>query len=66
MTPRLAIVLSVFLLATRALTAPTLIIVMGAPGVDEYARQFKKWSGQWTETTQKAKATLHIIGIQDK
>ena len=58
--------LGTLLLATRVLAAPTLIVVMGAPGEEEYAHQFKKWSGQWTEATQKAKATLHIIGIQDK
>ena len=66
MTQRLVVILSVLLLATRVLAAPTLIVVMGAPGEEEYARQFKKWVGQWTEATQKAKATLHTIGIQDK
>ena len=66
MTPRLTILLGILLLSTRAIATPTLIVVIGAPGEEEYARQFKKWSGQWTEVTKKAKATLHIIRIQDK
>ena len=66
MIPRLAIALTTLLLATRVLAAPTLIVVMGAPGEEEYARQFKKWSGQWGEAAQKAKATLHTIGTGDK
>ena len=66
MIPRLTILLGILLLATRAMAAPTLIIVIGAPGEEEYARQFKKWVDQWTKATQKAKATLHTIGIQDK
>ncbi len=66
MTQRLVVMLGALLLATRVLPAPTLIVVMGAPGEEEYTRQFKKWSGQWGEAAQKAKATLHTIGIGDK
>ncbi|MDP7010640.1 MAG: hypothetical protein QF685_04615 [Verrucomicrobiota bacterium] len=66
MTQRLAIILSALLLATHVLAEPTLIVVMGAPGEEEYTRQFKKWTGQWGEAAQKAKATLHTIGIEDK
>ena len=66
MTQRLVVMLGALLLATRVLAAPTLIVVMGAPGEEEYARQFKKWSEQWAEAAQKAKATLHTIGTQDK
>ena len=65
-TPRLTILLGILLLSTRAIATPTLIVVIGAPGEEEYARQFKKWSEQWGEATQKAKATLHTIGIQEK
>ncbi len=66
MTPRLTILLGILLLSTRAIATPTLIVVIGAPGEEEYARQFKKWSEQWGEATQKAKATLHTIGMQEK
>ena len=66
MTQRLTIILSALLLATHVLAAPTLIVVMGAPGEEEYTRQFKKWSGQWGEAAKKAKAALHTIGIEDK
>lgn len=64
---RLAIIFAAaLLLASRVLATPTLIVVTGAPGEEEYTRQFKKWSEQWTEAAQKAKATLHTIGIEDK
>jgi len=63
---RLAIIFAALLLANRVLATPTLIVVTGAPGEEEYTRQFKKWSEQWTEASQKAKATLHPIGIEDK
>ncbi len=66
MTQRLTIILSALLLATDVLAAPTLIVVMGAPGEEEYTRQFKKWSGQWGEAAKKAKAALHTIGTGDK
>ena len=66
MTQRLVVMLGALLLATHVLAAPTLIVVMGAPGEEEYARQFKEWSDQWGEAAQKAKATLHTIGIEDK
>jgi len=66
MTQRLTIVFAALVLATRVLAAPTLIVVIGAPGEEEYARQFKKWSQQWSEAAKKAKATLHTIGTQEK
>ena len=66
MTQRLTIVFAALVLATRVLAAPTLIVVIGAPGEEEYDRQFKKWSQQWSEAAKKARATLHPIGTKDK
>ncbi|MBL69731.1 MAG: hypothetical protein CMO74_15020 [Verrucomicrobiales bacterium] len=55
-----------FLFATSTHAAPTLILINGAPGTEEYGRLFKKWAGQWEATAKQGKAELHQVSGKDK
>jgi len=57
---RWAILFTMFL-ALRAISAPTLIVVTGAPGTEEYGKLFNKWAGQWEAAAKQAKARFHQV-----
>lgn len=48
--------------ATARADRPTLIVVVGAPGDDEYGEVFAEEVKQWRDTAAAAEATLHVIG----
>lgn len=39
-----------------------LILVIGAPGTEEYATKFKTWAERWEEAAQRAGITCTVIG----
>jgi hypothetical protein len=39
-----------------------LILLIGAPGTDEYRDHFSKWAGRWKETAERAEIDCTIIG----
>ena len=39
-----------------------LILVIGAPGTEEYATNFKTWAARWKEAAQRAGITCTVIG----
>jgi hypothetical protein len=41
---------------------PTVVVVVGAPGAEEYAPQFQKWSEQWRAAAGKGGADFKLIG----
>jgi hypothetical protein len=42
-----------------------LILVIGAPGTEEYATNFKTWAARWKEAAQRAGITCTVIGKSD-
>jgi hypothetical protein len=58
-----------YLIATLALVssvmddaAPTVIVVVGAPGTEEYAAEFEEAAGLWQQAAEEAGADWHCIG----
>jgi len=45
---------------------PTVIVLTGAPGSDEYGRLFTKWTGQWKQAATKGGADFHHLGKVEK
>ena len=39
-----------------------LILVIGAPGTEEYAEKFRTWAGRWEEAAQRAGISRTVIG----
>jgi hypothetical protein len=39
-----------------------LILVIGAPGTEEYAKNFRTWAGRWEEAAQRAGIACTVIG----
>ena len=50
--------------ATAATNAPrpTVIVVVGAAGEEEFGKQFAEWSAKWTTAAAKASAKSVLIG----
>ena len=44
---------------------PTVIVVVGAAGDDEYGQNFAKWAGLWEKTSREAGAKYITIGLKD-
>jgi hypothetical protein len=45
---------------------PSVIVVTGAPGTEEYGQDFVKWADQWKAASKKAKATFRQVGKAKK
>src|SRR5262245_30307329 len=41
---------------------PTVIVVVGAPGAEEYAPQFREWSERWRTAAEKGGAEFKLVG----
>ena len=41
----------------------TIIVMIGAPGEDEFGKNFEKWGGLWAEAAQKGGANHIVIGL---
>ena len=64
---RLALLVIPFLAGLLAAAdKPTVIVVTGAPGTDEYGELFAKWTNQWEEVAKQAKATFRKVGPSKK
>jgi hypothetical protein len=44
---------------------PTVIVVVGAAGEDEFARSFSQWAGHWDQAAQAAGAKQIVVGLKD-
>lgn len=54
---------SLFLLQTPEVdTRPDVVIVMGAPGSEEYGERFHDWATKWTTAARQANARVTVIG----
>jgi hypothetical protein len=43
----------------------SVILVVGAPGSEEYGKQFSQWAGQWKAAAEKGGAALRVIGLDE-
>ncbi|WP_250846661.1 hypothetical protein [Aquisphaera insulae] len=41
---------------------PTVIVVVGAPGDEEYGGEFRRWAGLWRSAAEKGSAAFVLIG----
>ncbi|MBN1363090.1 MAG: hypothetical protein JW993_20995 [Sedimentisphaerales bacterium] len=44
---------------------PAVIVVVGAPGTDQYASEFAEWAGRWEQACAKSGARFTAIGLED-
>lgn len=64
---RVALILLPFVVVLLgAAEKPSVIVVTGAPGTEEYGRDFAKWADQWNAASEKAKATFRQVGKVNK
>ncbi len=45
---------------------PTVIVVVGASGADQYASEFAEWAGRWRQACEKSDARFTAIGLEDR
>lgn len=64
------LLLAIVVLSARPATAAetpgqsSVIIVVGAPGADEYGRSFAQWAGHWEAAARKGGARSTVIGLK--
>src|SRR5262245_38482115 len=58
------IVTTVLLLLATLITPskPTVVVIVGAPGAEEYAPQFREWAKRWGSAAKKGGADFTLIG----
>jgi hypothetical protein len=49
---------------SNANAQPTVILVVGAPGEDEYGLQFAQWAKTWEKVCQEAQAKTFVLGLE--
>jgi len=42
----------------------SVIVLVGAPGTDEYGEQFREWADQWREASERAAADFALVGVE--
>ena len=52
-------------LFTTDSAADSVIVVVGAPGTEEYAQQFFEWADRWQKICNKADAEFHSVGMTE-
>ncbi|HWB08442.1 MAG TPA: hypothetical protein VG826_04430 [Pirellulales bacterium] len=53
------------LLGLGAGERPTVLVVVGAEGTEEYGRQFRQWAGRWKDACEKGHADFAAIGLDE-
>lgn len=61
----LAVIITLLLLGGNAPEKPTVIVVIGAPGDDEYAPMFHAWGEKWRAAAEKANAQFALVAGAD-
>ncbi|HVX14649.1 MAG TPA: hypothetical protein VHC22_25905 [Pirellulales bacterium] len=63
--------LSIVLLPLLTLLAPepsdraTVLVVVGAPGTEEYGKSFRAWTDRWRQAAERGGASSIVIGLDD-
>src|SRR6266545_2480346 len=50
---------------TNTEESATVLVVVGAPGEEEYGKNFAKWAGLWEEASRKGRAHYLSIGLSN-
>ena len=53
------------LLGSDASDPPVVIVVVGAPGSEEYGKQFRAWAERWKQAAERGGASFTAIGLDD-
>lgn len=53
------------LFVADAQPAPSVVVVVGAPGTDEYGRLFREWAERWQQAAARGQAQFSVIGLAD-
>ncbi|HVX62649.1 MAG TPA: hypothetical protein VHC19_18665 [Pirellulales bacterium] len=51
--------------SAAAVSAPSVLVVVGAPGAEEYGKQFRQWAERWREAAERGKARFALIGLDE-
>jgi len=54
------------LLAQNAEERPAVLVVVGAPGTDDYAKQFRQWAARWRQAADRGGAEFVAIGLESE
>lgn len=44
---------------------PTVLVVVGAPGTEEYGKQFRTWAERWRQAAKRGGAVCTCLGLED-
>lgn len=58
----IGILILILLLTSTAPSKPAVIVVVGAPGAEEYVPQFQEWSERWRIAAEKGSADFKVVG----
>ncbi len=56
------LLLTISLVLSAEPETQTVLVVVGAPGTDEFADQFRKWANRWQETAKRGEAEFLSVG----
>ena len=51
-------------IAASAADRPTVLVVVGADGTEEYGKQFRQWAERWEAAAKKSEAAFRAIGLK--
>lgn len=54
------------LVGAGAEVRPDVVVVVGAPGDDEYGKQFQQWAERWQTAAERAGASFQTIGLEEE
>ena len=60
-----AIILAASLCGAADVDRPTVMVVVGAEGSEEYGRQFRAWAERWRKAAEAGRAEFIAIGLSD-
>lgn len=43
---------------------PVVLVVVGAPGTDDYAQQFAQWTERWKAAAERGQAEFKVVGLE--
>src|SRR5690349_15923570 len=61
-----SLILAVSLCLAFAGDRPTVLLVVGAGGSNEYSKQFHEWAGRWQEAARQGKAEFAAVGLDEE
>lgn len=50
--------------ATPSASQPSVIVLVGAPGEEEFGKSFSQWAGRWEQAAKQGGARFRVIGLK--